>query len=94
MTFEEWKNEHLCDDDVQLIDLCEDAYQAGERANEALLKEKDEEIAELKEDYKAIMRCGVVPVSLLNAAEQKVVNFEKVLEFYLTNGHSAIKEVE
>jgi hypothetical protein len=32
MTFEEWKNIHLCDDDVQLIDLCADAYQAGERA--------------------------------------------------------------
>jgi len=45
MTFEEWKNEHLCDDDVQLIDLCEEAFQSGERAR----AKRDMEIADTYE---------------------------------------------
>ena len=45
MTFEEWKNIHLCDDDVQLIDLCEEAFQSGERAR----AKRDMEIAAILE---------------------------------------------
>ena len=50
------------------------------------------EEAEIKESTGALEI--ILLKNKLQAAEQKVVNFEKVLEFYLTNGHSAIKEVE
>jgi len=48
------------------------------------------EEAEIKESTAALEI--ILLKNKLQAAEQKVVNFEKVLEFYLTNGHSAIKE--
>ena len=40
MSFEEWKNIHLCDDDGQIIALCEEAFQAGERAGMCIRHEE------------------------------------------------------
>jgi len=85
MTFEEWKNEHLCDDDVQLIDLCEDAYQAGERAGMCIRHE--EYFSQEVNHHAKCPWCALEQAEEMVAAMQAVLDAAKVIakwmEFWL-----------
>ena len=72
MTFEEWKNIHLCDDDRQIIALCEEAFQAGERAGMCI---RHEEYFSQEVNHHA--KC---PWCALEQAEEMVATMQRVVD--------------